>query len=198
MCGHLTLLNILRRQRRRLATMMWNVSITAQENMRSPFGEAQLTMVPRWPSRCYVVVLVDFSCTCGKTKQYHSPCSHYIAAARHRGYDYESRLPLELSVDALVRTWSPRFEPYLDEGQWPPYTGRKYIADPGCRWNKRGSRKRSRYNMAMDQISGRTRRGRARPFVSEPEENNCGRCGRLGHNSRRYSWPLSQVLLLGG
>ena len=73
------------------------------------------------PSMCYVVVLVDFSCTCGKTKQYHSPCSHYIAAARHRGYDYESRLPLELSVDALVRTWSPRFEPYLDEGQWPPY-----------------------------------------------------------------------------
>lgn len=95
-------------------------------------------------------------------------------------------------MDALVRMWSPRFEPYLDEGQWPPYTGPKYIADPGCRWNKLGSRKRSRYNMAMDQISGRTRRGRARPFVSDPEENNCGRCGRLGHNSRRCSWPLSQ------
>ena len=143
------------------------------------------------PSRSYVVILIDFSCTCGRTRQFHFPCSHFVAAARHRNYNFESKIPWELSVDSMVHTWAPRFEPYLDEGQWPPYTGPVYIADPSTRWNKRGSRKRSRYDMSMDQISGRTRRGRARPFVEDPEPINCRRCGRIGHNTRTCSWPLS-------
>jgi transposase-like protein len=148
------------------------------------------------PSRSYIVVLTDFSCGCGRPRQYHSPCSHYIAAARHRNFDYETKIPWELSVDSLVLTWSPRFEPFLDEGQWPEYIGPRYIADPGARWNKRGTRKRTRHKMVMDQISGRTRRGRATPFVTDPEQNQCGKCGRLGHNSRTCHWPLSQVHLI--
>ena len=106
---------------------------------------------------------------------------------------YMSRIPLKFTVDKLVRTWSPRFEPFVDEGQWPPYTGPVYIADLSCRWDKRWSRKRSRHGMAMDQVSRRTKRGRMRPFVEEPEQNLCSRCGRLGHNSRTCFWPPSQV-----
>jgi hypothetical protein len=30
-------------------------------------------------------------------------------------FAFESRIPSELSVESLVRTWSPRFEPFLDE-----------------------------------------------------------------------------------
>jgi len=90
-----------------------------------------------WPPRRYVVVLLNFSCTCGIPRQYHFPCSHYIAAARHRNFSYTSKIPLEFTVDKLVRTWSPRFEPFVDEGQWPPYTGPVYIADLSCRWDKR-------------------------------------------------------------
>jgi hypothetical protein len=33
------------------------------------------------PSRSYIVVLSNFSCGCGRTRQYHFPCSHYIAAS---------------------------------------------------------------------------------------------------------------------
>jgi hypothetical protein len=148
------------------------------------------------PSRRYIVVLSDFSCTCGRTRQYHSPCSHYVAASQHRNFNYETKMPGELSVASLVHTWSPRFEPYLDESQWPPYTGPKYIADPSCRWDKRGTRKRTRYKMTMDQVSGRTRRGRATPFLTDPEPNQCGKCGRLGHNARSCHWPLSQVEII--
>jgi len=118
------------------------------------------------------------------------PCSHYIAAARHRNFDYKTKIPSELSVDSLVLTWSPRFEPFLDEGQWPEYIGPRYIADPGARWNKRGTRKRMRHKMVMDQVSGRTRRARATHFVTEPQQNQCGK---LGHNSRTCHWPLSQL-----
>jgi hypothetical protein len=43
------------------------------------------------PSRSYIVILINFSCTCGRTRQYHFPCCHYIAAARHHNFAYESR-----------------------------------------------------------------------------------------------------------
>jgi len=145
------------------------------------------------PSRSSVVVLVNFLCTCGRPKQYHFPCSHYIAAARHHNFSFMRNIHLEFTV---VQTWSPRFKPFLDEGQWPLYTGSVYIADRGCSWDKRGSRKRSRHDMAMDQVSGKTRRGRARSFVQEPEQHQCGRCGRLGHNSRTCFWTLSQVEII--
>jgi hypothetical protein len=60
-------------------------------------------------SRIHVLVLQDFSCTCGKPRQYHFVCSHLVAVARHRNYDIEARIPREFSVDALVQTWRPRF-----------------------------------------------------------------------------------------
>jgi hypothetical protein len=75
------------------------------------------------------VLLDAFSCGCGKPRQYHFPCSHYVVAARHRNFAFESRIPYEFSVESLVRTWSPRFEPFLDESQWPTYTGPVYVAD---------------------------------------------------------------------
>ena len=79
-----------------------------------------------------------------------------VAAARHRNYNIESRIPHEFSVDTLVHTWSPRFVPFWDPEEWPPYDGPKYIADLAYRWNKRGLRKRMRHRMVMDQIPRRT------------------------------------------
>ena len=72
------------------------------------------------PSRSYIVVLSIFSCRYGRARQYHFPYSHYVAASQHRNFAYETKIPWEFSVDSLVLTWSPRFKPYLDEGQWPP------------------------------------------------------------------------------
>uniref|UniRef100_K3ZEI7 SWIM-type domain-containing protein n=1 Tax=Setaria italica TaxID=4555 RepID=K3ZEI7_SETIT len=122
-------------------------------------------------SRIHVVVLRDFKCTCGKPRQYHFVCSHLVIAARHRNFDIESMIPHEFSVDTLVHTWSPCFVPFRDSREWPPYDGPKYIVDPVYHWNKRGSRKRTRHNMTMDQVSGRTRRGRATPFLPDPEQH---------------------------
>uniref|UniRef100_K4A1N4 SWIM-type domain-containing protein n=1 Tax=Setaria italica TaxID=4555 RepID=K4A1N4_SETIT len=102
-------------------------------------------------SRIHVVVLRDFKCTCGRPRQYHFVCSHLVAAARHRNFNIESMIPHEFSVNTLVRTWSPHFVPFRDPREWPPYDGPKYDADPAYRWNKHGTRKRTRHNMTMDQ-----------------------------------------------
>jgi hypothetical protein len=86
--------------------------------------------------------------------------------------------------------------PFQDPGEWPPYDGPKYFADLGYHWDKRGSRKRTRHRMVMDQIPGRTRRGTATIFFTNPEQYECGKCGRLGHNSRTCHWQISEVQLV--
>ena len=92
-------------------------------------------------SRIHVVVLQDFKCTCGKPWQYHFLYSHLVATARHRNFNIESRIPHKFSVDTFVHTWSPRFVPFRDPREWPPYDGPKYIMDSAYHCNKRGSRK---------------------------------------------------------
>jgi hypothetical protein len=118
-----------------------------------------------------------------------------VAAGNHRNFSWESLIPPEFSVENLIRTWIPRFVPFHDYGEWPPYDGPRYIADEDYKWQKHGSRKRLRHKMVMDQVSGRTRRGRATPFLTDPELYECGKCGRLGHNSRTCHWQIAQVQL---
>jgi hypothetical protein len=48
----------------------------------------------------------------------------------------------------------------------------------------------------MDQIPGRTQRGRATPFLTDPEQYKCGKYGRLGHNLRTCHWQISEVRLV--
>ena len=139
-------------------------------------------------SRMHVVILQDFTCTCGKPRQYHFLCYHLVTAARHCNYNIKSRIPHEFSVDTLVHTWRPRFVPFWDPREWPLYNGPKYIVDPAYRWNKRGSRKRTRHMMVMDQIPERTRCGRGTLFLAYLEQYECDKCGRLGHNSCSCHW----------
>jgi hypothetical protein len=47
--------------------------------------------------------------------------------------------------------------------------------------------------MVIDQIPSRTRRGRATPFLNDSEQYECGKFGRLGHNSRTCHWQISEV-----
>jgi hypothetical protein len=54
------------------------------------------------------------------------------------------------TLEALVRTWSPRFVSFLDEEQWEPYDDPRCVADKAMMWKKRGPRRRARYTMEMD------------------------------------------------
>jgi hypothetical protein len=63
-------------------------------------------------SRIHVVVLQDFLCTYGKSRQYRFVCSHLVTVARHHNYDIEARIPHEFSVDTLIQTWRTRFVPF--------------------------------------------------------------------------------------
>jgi hypothetical protein len=119
-----------------------------------------------------------------------------VAAAKHRNYDIEGRIPPEFTIDMLVQTWSPQFQSFWDPREWPPYNSPKYVADLAYKWNNQGSRKRLRHKMVMDEIPERTRHGRATPFLTDPKQYECGKCDRLGHNSCTCHWQISEVRLM--
>jgi hypothetical protein len=46
-------------------------------------------------------------------------------------------------LEALVQTWSHRFVLFLDEEQWDPYNGPRYVADKAMVWKKKCPRRRA-------------------------------------------------------
>jgi hypothetical protein len=91
------------------------------------------------------------------------------------------------TLDALVRTWSPRFVPFWDEEQWEPYDGPKYVADKAMMWKKMVPRRCARYTMEMDRVkSGRSKRSKVNSeSMEDRHEINCSKCHKAGHNRRR-------------
>jgi hypothetical protein len=105
--------------------------------------------------RKHTMVITSKTCTCRRPQQFHFPCSHMVAACRARNVSVDSMIPHDLSVQALLDTWSPRFVPFRDESEWPSYDGPKYVVDPETKWPNKGTRKRTQYKMEMDRIHGR-------------------------------------------
>jgi hypothetical protein len=91
------------------------------------------------------------------------------------------------TLEALVRTWSPHFVLFLDEEQWEPYDGPRYVADKAMMWKKRGSRRRARYTMEMDLVKpGRSKRSKVNSeSVDDRHEIRYSKCHKAGHNRRR-------------
>src|SRR5438105_4383028 len=82
-------------------------------------------------ARKHKIVITQNTCTCGVLILMRFLCSHMITTCHERGVNIEAPVwfPINLSLRALVHTWSPQFEPIIDEDQWEPYTSQVYVAD---------------------------------------------------------------------
>jgi hypothetical protein len=91
------------------------------------------------------------------------------------------------TLEVLVCTWSPHFVPFLDEEQWEPYNGPRYVADKTMMWKKRGPGRRVRYAMEMDRVKlGRSKRSKVNSeSVEDRHEIHCSKCHKASHNRRR-------------
>jgi hypothetical protein len=71
------------------------------------------------------------TCTCGVPQLIHVSCPRNIIVSNRLGWNFNvpSFMATYNTLDALVRTWSPHFVPFLDEEQWEPYDGPTYVAD---------------------------------------------------------------------
>jgi hypothetical protein len=87
-------------------------------------------------------------------------------------------------LEALVRTWSPHFVPFLDEEQWEHYDGPIYVVDKAMMWKKRGPRRHAQYAMKMDRVkSGRSKRSKMNSeSMEDRHEIRCSKCYKAGHN----------------
>jgi hypothetical protein len=91
------------------------------------------------------------------------------------------------SLDAFVCTWSPGFVSFLDEEQWEPYDGPRYIDDKAMMWKKRGTRRYTWYAIEMDRVKpGRLQRSNVNnESMKDIHEMCCLKCHKAGHNRRK-------------
>jgi hypothetical protein len=69
--------------------------------------------------------------TYGVTQLIHVPCPYIIVVCNLLGQNFYVTpfMATYNNLDVLVHTWSPHFVPFLDEEQWEPYDGPRYVAD---------------------------------------------------------------------
>jgi hypothetical protein len=74
----------------------------------------------------------------------------------------------------------------MDEEQWEPYNGPRYMADNTMICKKRGPRRRTRYAMEMNCVKqGRSIRAKGNTVsVEDRVQIRCSKCHKAGHNQR--------------
>jgi hypothetical protein len=137
----------------------------------------------------FTMNLSENNCTCGVPQLIHVPCPHTIVVCNLLGRNFyvPHFTAMYNTLEALVRTWSPHFVPFLDEEQWEPYDGPRYMANNAMMWKKRGPRRRAQYAMEMDLV--KPRRSKRSKVNSESVEDMhdicCSKCHKANHNLRR-------------
>jgi hypothetical protein len=117
-------------------------------------GRGTTSGVQHRGAKQFAVNLSENTCTYGVPQLIHVPCPHTIVVCII--LDRNFYVPLSLAnyniLEALVRTWSHHFVPFLDEEQWEPYDGPRYVADKAMMWKKRGPRRCTWYAMEIDRV----------------------------------------------
>jgi hypothetical protein len=134
----------------------------------------------------FTVNLSENTCTCGVPRLIHIPCPHIIVVCNLLGRNFYVTpfVATYNTLDALVRTWSAHFVPFLDEEQWEPYNGPRYVADKAMMWKKRGPRRRARYALEMDRVKpGCSKRSKVNSeSMADRHKIHCSKCHKVGHN----------------
>ena len=143
--------------------------------------------------RAFKVSLTRCDCSCMRPSLLHLPCSHLLNTSRVRNVDVNHPLTVresEFSIMTVKNTWTPRFQPYLDQSQWPEYHGVQLWPDPELKVVSRGRRKTKRLRRDMDGL-GRGGGGEygTGEFQEPREESRCGGCSNGGHNTRTCPKP---------
>jgi hypothetical protein len=100
------------------------------------------------------VNLSENTCTCDVPQFIHVPCPHVIVVCKCLGRNFyvSPFMTTNNTLEVLAHTWSPRFVSFLDEEQWEPYDGLRYVTDKVMMWKKRGPRRHARYAIKMDRV----------------------------------------------
>jgi hypothetical protein len=137
----------------------------------------------------FTVNLSENTCTCDVAQLIHIPCRHIIVVCNRLDQNFYVTPFMDTynTLEALVHTWSPCFVLFLDEEQWEPYDGSRYVAGKGMMWKKRGPRRRSRYAMEMDQVKlGHSKRSKVNSeSLEDRHEIRCSKCHKASHDQQR-------------
>ena len=121
--------------------------------------------------RTHRLNLHEKKCTCGKTLIYGFPCSHMIAACKHRCVDFRLFVEGYYTTQSYYDTWASLFHPIFNEDEWPLYGGPTIVPLDSMQRMESGCPRSTRLHNEMDVTEGKI------PIT-------CGLCKQLGHNRR--------------
>jgi len=127
--------------------------------------------------RAFEVSLRTHTCSCQRPSKYHWPCSHLMTAANTRNVNVSDGLTVRLhqfTLEASSLTWAGRFNPYLDQSQWPEYHGPEIRPDPNLMVPTKGRRRSKRYRNDMDELTSTHQFGSGH-FMEPPHGGDGGR-----------------------
>jgi hypothetical protein len=131
------------------------------------------------------------SCTCMTPTLLHLPCFHVITACcmrcvLHEGSNYMSPYS---SLATELKTWEPRFEPFLDPSQWPEYDRMYYIPDVIMRKIRKGRHKKKQFHNEMDDMekSYRNYMYGSGDFDQIKNKVSCSVCHIEGYTTNRHN-----------
>jgi hypothetical protein len=134
----------------------------------------------------FLVKLSENTYTCGVPQLIHVPCPHIIGVCNLLGGNYyvSPFMANYTMLEALVQTWSHRFVLFLDEEQWDPYNGPRYVADKAMMWKKKCPRRRARYTMEMDCVKPACSKWMKvnSEYVEDRYQICCSKCHKAGYN----------------
>jgi hypothetical protein len=134
----------------------------------------------------FAVNLSENTCTCGVPHLLHVPYPHIIGMCNLLGQNFY--VPPLWPPITLSRRWFALgllvLSCFLDEEQWEPYDGPRYVADKVMMWKKRGPRRRTQYTMEMDRVKPRCSKGSEvnSESVEDRHKIRCSKCHKTDHN----------------
>jgi hypothetical protein len=120
------------------------------------------------------VILSQRSCSCGKWKIYHMPCSHALAAIKKSGHRVVDYVCPHFTVEEYKGTYAPMFSPIPDKPYWPTYEGLFFKPDPERR-RKIGRPQSTRLKNEMDW----------KEQADDAAKRRCTLCKQRGHTKRK-------------
>jgi hypothetical protein len=137
-------------------------------------------------AKWFMMNLSKNTCTCDVPQLIQVPCPHILVVCYRLGRNFYV-FPFMVTfntLEASVHTWSPHFVPFVNEEQWEPYDGPRYVADKAMMWKKRGPGRRAWYAMEIDQVKpGRSKRLKVNSESVEYRlEIRYSKCHKAGHN----------------
>ncbi|KAL9681601.1 hypothetical protein QQ045_013386 [Rhodiola kirilowii] len=169
--------------RKKLATLRARADyhrVVAYDKERAVYEVTTKDKLHTWTIR-----MMEGTCSCGKWRLLHFPCSHAMAVCKYERVDYSDYVSHEYTLDAYHATWQYNFNPLYHEDFLKRLRWTGTCSKSRFKRNKFGRNPSRRIHNEMDQRHFGESSSRGASSLSQPSRSQCCTiCHQAGYNRR--------------